>query len=110
MSDTLFLAEMHHRAEAKNMPFDVVIDDVVDEIAELELTNSSDHLGGVAKITVGPISVSFNSVLLGHDDVRLKGPLGHTVSRINKDTDLAENIIDFVNDCEDISCMSWEER
>lgn len=102
MSDTLFLSDIHYKARADNMPLEEVIGGVVDEIADIDLTHTSDHLGGAAEIEFGPLTLSFTRIMLKGDVVHLKGPMGRTVARIEDDTELSENIVDFAEEHDDI--------
>lgn len=110
MSDILFRNSIDHRARANNRSVDKLESEIVDELADVRLTDSSEILGGAAEITIGPLAVSFNRVILVDDTLHLKGPLGRTVARVQDDTDLAETILDFLTSNDDIKYQEWEEK
>ena len=96
MGNSRLRAQMEHEREVEDVDFDMVVDSVVDEALEIELThNSTIQLGGQAQIKLGPIKATFTSIVSKDDEVLLKGAIGKTIMRVDKETDVANTIEKF---------------
>jgi len=99
LGNTRMRAQMEYEGEVDGEDFNTVADSVVDEIIEIELThNSTSGLGGQARIRIGSITASFTSIVLLDDEVSLKGAIGKTLMRVERDTDVAESLIKFAKE------------
>ena len=99
MGNTRMRAQMEHEGEVEGESFNEVADSVADEMLDIELThNSTSHLGGQARIRIGPITASFTSIVLLDDEVSLKGAIGKTLMRIERGTDVAESLVKFAKE------------